>query len=52
MKKILAVLMAVMMLAVCLPAVAAADGLLVLDELQAPGKKAMPGKAFLSGSRR
>ena len=34
-----------------LPAVAAADGLLVLDELQAPGKKAMPGKAFLSGYR-
>ena len=26
-------------------------GLLVLDELQAPGKKAMPGKAFLSGYR-
>jgi methionyl-tRNA formyltransferase len=35
-----------------LPAVAAADGLLVLDELQAPGKKAMPGKAFLSGYRK
>ncbi len=34
------------------PAVAAADGLLVLDELQAPGKKAMPGKAFLSGYRK
>ena len=34
-----------------LPAVAASDGLLVLDELQAPGKKAMPGKAFLSGYR-
>ena len=34
-----------------LPAVAAADGLLILDELQAPGKKAMPGKAFLSGYR-
>lgn len=33
------------------PAIAAADGLLVLDELQAPGKKAMPGKAFLSGYR-
>lgn len=35
-----------------LPAVAAADGLLVLDELQAPGKKAVPGKAFLSGYRK
>ena len=35
-----------------LPAIAAADGLLVLDELQAPGKKAMPGKAFLSGYRK
>ncbi len=35
-----------------IPAVAAADGLLVLDELQAPGKKAMPGKAFLSGYRK
>ncbi len=34
------------------PAIAAADGLLVLDELQAPGKKAMPGKAFLSGYRK
>lgn len=34
------------------PAVATADGLLVLDELQAPGKKAMPGKAFLSGYRK
>ncbi|MBQ6520974.1 MAG: methionyl-tRNA formyltransferase [Anaerolineaceae bacterium] len=34
-----------------LPAIAAADGLLVLDELQAPGKKAMPGKAFLAGFR-
>lgn len=35
-----------------LPAIAAADGLLVLDELQAPGKKAMPGKAFLAGYRK
>ena len=35
-----------------LPAVAAADGLLVIDEIQAPGKKAMPGKAFLSGYRK
>lgn len=34
-----------------LPAIAASDGLLVLDELQAPGKKAMPGKAFLAGFR-
>ena len=34
------------------PAIAAADGLLILDELQAPGKKAMPGKAFLSGYRK
>jgi methionyl-tRNA formyltransferase len=34
------------------PAIAAADGLLVLDELQAPGKKAMPGKAFLAGYRK
>ncbi len=34
------------------PAVAAADGLLVLDEIQAPGKKALPGKAFLSGYRK
>ena len=25
---------------------------LVLDEVQAPGKKAMPGKAFLSGYRK
>ena len=35
-----------------LPAIAASDGLLVLDELQAPGKKAMPGKAFLAGYRK
>lgn len=35
-----------------IPAIAASDGLLVLDELQAPGKKAMPGKAFLSGYRK
>ena len=34
------------------PAIAAADGLVVLDELQAPGKKVMPGKAFLSGYRK
>lgn len=33
------------------PAVAASDGLLILDEIQAPGKKAMPGKAFLAGCR-
>lgn len=35
-----------------MPAIAASDGLLVLDELQAPGKKAMPGKAFLAGYRK
>lgn len=34
------------------PAVAAADALLVIDEIQAPGKKVMPGKAFLSGYRK
>ena len=34
------------------PAIAAADGLVVFDELQAPGKKVMPGKAFLSGYRK
>lgn len=33
------------------PAIAAADGILVLDEVQAPGKKPMPGSAFLSGCR-
>ena len=34
-----------------LPAIATAQGLLVLDELQLPGKKALPGKAFLQGVR-
>lgn len=34
-----------------LPAIAAADGLLVLDEVQPAGKKSMPGNAFLQGAR-
>jgi methionyl-tRNA formyltransferase len=34
-----------------LPAVGAADGLIVFDELQPAGKKPMPGKAFLAGGR-
>jgi methionyl-tRNA formyltransferase len=34
-----------------LPAIAAADGLLVLDEVQPAGKKSMPGKVFLQGAR-
>lgn len=34
-----------------LPAVGTSDGLLVLDEVQPPGKKRMPGKAFLAGAR-
>jgi methionyl-tRNA formyltransferase len=33
------------------PAVATAEGLIVFDELQPPGKKPMPGKAFLAGAR-
>jgi len=33
------------------PAVRCADGLLILEEVQPPGKKMMPGKAFLSGAR-
>jgi methionyl-tRNA formyltransferase len=33
------------------PAVRCADGILILDEVQPPGKKIMPGKAFLSGAR-
>jgi methionyl-tRNA formyltransferase len=33
------------------PAVAAPDGLLVLDEVQPPGKSPMTGKAFLAGAR-
>ena len=34
-----------------LPAIACAEGLLLLDELQPAGKKSMPGKAFLAGGR-
>ena len=34
-----------------LPAIGAAGGLLILEEVQPAGKKAMPGKAFLSGVR-
>jgi methionyl-tRNA formyltransferase len=34
-----------------IPAIAAADGLLVLDEVQPAGKKRMPGKVFLQGAR-
>ena len=33
------------------PAIVAADGLLVLDEVQPAGKKIMPGKVFLQGAR-
>jgi methionyl-tRNA formyltransferase len=33
------------------PAIATADGLLVLDELQPAGKKPMPGKVFLNGAQ-
>ncbi len=33
------------------PAIAAADGLLLLQEVQPAGKKAMSGKAFLAGAR-
>jgi methionyl-tRNA formyltransferase len=33
------------------PAVGTSDGLLVLDEVQPPGKKPMSGKAFLAGWR-
>jgi methionyl-tRNA formyltransferase len=33
------------------PAIMSADGALVLDEVQPSGKKAMPGKSFLSGAR-
>jgi methionyl-tRNA formyltransferase len=35
-----------------LPAVGAADALIVFDELQPPGKAKMPGKAFLAGGRK
>ena len=34
-----------------LPAVAAADGLVIFEEVQPAGKKAMTGKAFLAGVR-
>ena len=34
-----------------LPAVGTSDGLLVLDEVQPPGKRPMPGRAFLAGAR-
>ncbi|HMV29343.1 MAG TPA: methionyl-tRNA formyltransferase [Anaerolineales bacterium] len=33
------------------PAVQCADGVLILEEVQPPSKKVMPGKAFLSGTR-
>jgi methionyl-tRNA formyltransferase len=34
-----------------LPAVGTLKGILVLDEVQPPGRKSMPGKAFLTGAR-
>jgi methionyl-tRNA formyltransferase len=34
-----------------LPAIAAVDGLLILDDVQLAGKKIMPGKVFLQGAR-
>jgi len=34
-----------------LPAIAASQGLLVLDEVQPAGKKPMPGKVFLQGAK-
>jgi methionyl-tRNA formyltransferase len=34
-----------------LPVIGTADGLLVLEEVQPAGKKAMPGKVFLQGAR-
>jgi methionyl-tRNA formyltransferase len=34
-----------------LPALRAADGLLLLEEVQPAGKKAMPGRSFLLGAR-
>lgn len=34
-----------------LPALGTGSGLLVLDEIQPPGKKAMSGRAFLAGTR-
>jgi methionyl-tRNA formyltransferase len=33
------------------PAITTSSGLLVLDEVQPAGKKAMPGKVFLNGAR-
>jgi methionyl-tRNA formyltransferase len=33
------------------PAIGTGDGVLILDEVQPAGKKAMPGKAFLAGAR-
>jgi len=33
------------------PAISTSTGLLVLDEVQPPGRKTMPGRAFLSGTR-
>ena len=33
------------------PAVMSADGVLILDQVQPAGRKAMPGKSFLSGAR-
>jgi methionyl-tRNA formyltransferase len=33
------------------PAISCLDGVLILEEVQPPGKKIMPGKAFLSGAR-
>ncbi len=33
------------------PAIATSRGLLVLDEVQAPGRKSMDGRAFLAGAR-
>jgi methionyl-tRNA formyltransferase len=33
------------------PAISTSTGLLVLDEVQPPGKRAMPGSAFLAGAR-
>lgn len=34
-----------------LPALGTSDGWLILEEVQPPGKKPMPGKAFLAGAR-
>ena len=34
-----------------MPAIATADGLLILDEVQPAGKKSMPGSIFLQGAR-